>query len=176
MTPPAAPTFVLGNVYAPLGTTAVFASQNAGNPVTGGYGWQFNGGSALIDGPTGHGSTISGSLSGTLTISNVQSADLGLYTVNGTNTDVSTNNVGALSGSASAILSSQPPKLTVIHSAPNVIVEWPTNWLGYVLEQTPSLSPTSWTTNSFPPYAVNGTNDAVTVPASGKEYYRLINP
>ncbi len=176
VTPPAAPTFVMGNVYAPLGTTAVFESQNAGNPVTGGYGWQFNGGAALTDGPTGHGSTITGTSTGVLVISNVQAADLGTYTVNGTNTDVSTNSSGSLSGSASAILSSQPPRLSVVRSAPNVIVQWPTNWLGYVLEQSSSISPTSWSTNSLPPYPVSGTNNAVTVPATSKQFYRLINP
>ena len=110
---PAAPSFILGNVYAPVGTTGVFASQNAGNPVTGGYSWQFNGGPALSDGATGHGgSTISGSSSDTRTSAKVQPGDYGKYTVNGANTDLSTNATGTLTGSASrAILSGQPPAL-----------------------------------------------------------------
>ena len=176
VTPPAAPTFTLGNVYAPVGTTAVLASENAGNPVLN-YGWQFNGGAPLTDGATGHGSTISGSTTGTLVISNIQSADFGLYTINGTNTSFTPSDSSAtLTGSATAIVSGQPPRLGVAHAGPDVIISWPTNWLGFVLEQTPSVSPTSWSTNSLPPYAVSGTNNSVTIPLSGsQEYYRLSN-
>ena len=111
VTPPSGPTFLLGNVYAPIGTTAVFAAQNAGNPVTSSYQWQFNNGSPLHDGATGHGSSISGSGTATLTISNVQPADLGTYTVSGSNTSPApSDNGGTLTGSASAILSSEPPR------------------------------------------------------------------
>jgi hypothetical protein len=107
----------------------------------------------------------------------VQTADLGLYTVNGTNTDVSTNNSGALSGSATAILSSKPPKLSVVMSGGDATVLWPTNWLGYVLESSLAVTTGSaWTTNSLPPYAVFGTNNGVVVPASsGDQFYRLLN-
>src|SRR5439155_21002097 len=75
VTPPSAPTLSLANVVLPPGVTnAVFASQNAGNPVDT-YTWQFNGGSPLSDGPTGHGSTLSGSGTATLTITGATLAD-----------------------------------------------------------------------------------------------------
>jgi hypothetical protein len=177
VTPPSAPTLILGNVYAPVGTTVTLASQDAGNPVTGGYGWQFDGGPALSDGPTGHGgSSITGSSTGTLVISNIQSGDYGLYTVNGTNIDLSPALTGNLVGSTTALVTGEPPSLKALRSGANVVIQWPTNWLGYVLEQTPSVSSVSWTTNSLPPYAVSGTNNEVIVPASGAEFYRLINP
>jgi hypothetical protein len=176
VTPPAAPSFILGNVYAPVGTTAVLASQNAGNPVLN-YGWQFNGGAPLTDGATGHGSTITGTGTGTLVISNIQSADFGVYTINGTNVSFTPSDASAqLIGSTSAIVSGQPPRLSVAHSGANAVVSWPANWLGYVLEQSPNVAPTSWTTNSLPPYAVSGTNNAVTVPVAGTEqFFRLSN-
>jgi len=176
VTPPAAPTLSLGNVYAPAGTTAVLTSQNAGNPVLH-YGWQFNGGAPLTDGATGHGSTISGSGTYSLTIANVQPADYGIYTVNGTNVDPSPlDSPTNLVGSTSAILSGQPPQLSVVRSAPNAIILWPTNWIGYVLQQSASVLPTSWSTNSLPPYPVSGTNNAVTVPATNtQQYFRLSN-
>ena len=155
----------------------MLASANAGNPVLN-YGWQHNGGPALTDGSTGHGSTISGSSTYALTIANVQAADYGIYTVNGTNIDLSpANSPTNLTGSASGLLTGQPPSLSATRSGANVIIAWPTNWVSYVLQQTPSVSPTSWTTNSLPPYPVIGTNNAVTVPVTGgtQEYYRLSN-
>ena len=47
--------------------------------------WQFNGGD-LSDGPTGNGSTISGSLTSTLILSNAQTADSGSYALIASNT------------------------------------------------------------------------------------------
>ncbi len=87
VTPPSAPTLSLSDIVLPPGvTTAKFTSENAGNPISG-YQWQFNNGSPLSDGPTGHGSTISGTATGTLTITGITAADLGLYTVTGVNFD-----------------------------------------------------------------------------------------
>jgi hypothetical protein len=166
VTPPAAPTLTLGNVYAPVGSTAVFASQNAGNPVDT-YTWSFNGGPALSDN-----SHYSGTATATLIISNVTVGDVGTYTITGVNTDPLPPNE-TLTNSASAILSTQPPRLSVFANGPAVVVAWPTNWLGYLLQQTPGLSPATWTTNSLPPYPVSGSNNIVTSPSSGVEYFRL---
>ena len=180
VTPPSAPTLSLANVaLAPGVTRALFASQNAGNPVTGDYTWQFNGGAPLSDGPTGHGSTISGATTATLTITGATQADAGTYTVTGSNTDPSNDaviaNRGTLTGSASATLTFLPPPLSVFYSAPNLHLAWPTNWTGYTLEQTVALNPSAWTTNSNPPYTVAGTNYTVSVnAAAGTKFFRLI--
>ena len=179
VTPPSAPTLSLTNVVlAPSVTNAVFASQNAGNPVVT-YSWQFNGGSPLIDGPTGHGSTISGATTATLTIINATPADVGTYTVTGSNSDPSNDavvaNGGTLTGSASATLTFLPPPLSVVYSAPNAIISWPTNWTGYTLENTATLNPSTWVTDWPPLYTITGTNYTQSVPAaSGKEFFRLI--
>jgi hypothetical protein len=177
VTPPSAPTLSLADVVlGPGETTAVFASHNAGNPVAT-YQWRFNGGSPLGDGLTGHGSTISGSTTDTLTITGATGADAGTYTVTGSNADPSgpLENGATLTGSASATLSFTPPLLSVAYSAPNLLVSWPTNFTGFTLEQTPTLSPSHWTTNSLPPYPVVGTNYTVSVNAGpGANFFRLI--
>jgi hypothetical protein len=169
VTPPAPPTLALANVaLAPGVTTAVFASYNVGNPVDcgsygQGYQWQFDGGSPLSDGPTDHGSTISGSSTATLTIAGLTAGDLGTYTLTGTNTDPLNsysdpsatppvtgdrvfNPTGTnLVGSASAVLTTTRPALSISSSPPNVILSWPTNW-AVALQATASVAhPVTWT-------------------------------
>jgi hypothetical protein len=193
VTPPSAPTLSLVNVLLPPGaTTAVFPSHNVGNPVdcgsyAGSYAWQFNGRTLSDDGIH-----ILGSTTATLTIVGVTAADLGTYTVTGTNIDPLNsysdpaasppvngdrvfNPTGTnLVGSASATLTFLPPSLSVAYSSPNIIISWPTNWTGYTLEQTPAADPTAWTTNSSPPYPIVGTNYTKSVNASsGAKFFRL---
>jgi hypothetical protein len=58
------------------------------------YSWSLNGGSPLANGPTGNGSTLYGATSSQLTISNIQSADAGIYSAtvaNGTGSDTDLN-------------------------------------------------------------------------------------
>jgi hypothetical protein len=184
VTPPAAPTFVgLTNIaLGPTDTTAVFASHNIGNPVdTGcgglGYTWTFTplGGSPtpLSDGPGPSGtSTISGAITGTLTINNPAQGDVGTYTVTGSSVSPATSdNSATLTGSASASLNIGPP-LSIVYSAPNVIISWPDIWTGYTLQQTLSLSPVSWGTSPATISDVGGRFTA-SVAASGATFYRL---
>lgn len=178
VTPPSAPTLALNNVVlAPGQTIAVFASQNAGNPVDT-YQWQFNNGSPLFDGPSGTGSFYSGTGTGTLVISNAGPSDVGTYTVIGSNNDPSIDrnvaNGGTLTGSASATLTLAKPPLSIAYSAPDVIVSWPTNFPGFTLQKTASLSPSSWSSGSLPAPVIVGTNYTVTVTAApGKEFFSL---
>ncbi len=72
-----------------------------------------------------------------------------------------------------------PPQLTIIHSGPNVILTWPTDYngfsdAGYTLQSTTNLGPLAlWTTNSSAPVVVNGQN-TVTNPISGtQQFFRL---
>jgi hypothetical protein len=67
------------------------------------------------------------------------------------------------------------PQLTIIPSGTNVILSWPTNAAGFILQSTANLvSPVVWVTNSPPPIVVNG-QTTVTNPASEtQKFYRLI--
>ena len=202
VTPPSAPTLAVANqiLTNPVSSIVVFASQNAGNPVDpsiGAYQWQFNGGSPLTDGPSGHGpSGYSGSGTSTLTITNATSADLGTYTVSGSNkSPAPSDNSATLTGSASALLTAKLPSLFIASSPPNIIVSWPTNWPA-MLQATASLSPPiTWTSvvggeSSFlywppgsgalawapmSPITISGTNYTVTVAAgsSSDMFFRL---
>jgi hypothetical protein len=68
--------------------------------------------------------------------------------------------------------------MTIIPSATNLILTWPTNYAGfdytgYTLQSTTNLGSPVWTTNSPTPVVVNGQN-TVTNPISGtQEFYRL---
>ncbi len=203
VTPPSAPTLALANqvLTNPVSSTVVFASQNAGNPVNPGVGpyqWQFNGVPIPSDGPSGHGpSGYSGSATATLTITNATTADLGTYTVTGSNTSPApSDNSATLTGGASALLTATRPALSISSIPPNVLVSWPTNWAA-ALEATTSLAPpVTWTPvvggeSSFlywPPgsgalawaptsLTISGTNYTVTVaPESSSEMFFRLTP
>ena len=60
------------------------------------FSWKHDGGATLTDGLTGNGSTISGATTSQITISNIQPADAGVYSVtvaNGTGSDTELNYV-----------------------------------------------------------------------------------
>lgn len=69
-----------------------------------------------------------------------------------------------------------PPKLSISLSGANVILSWPTNAVGYNLQQTAELSSPTWT-NYVGIVNTSGTNKTVTVttPAS-RLFFRLSNP
>jgi uncharacterized repeat protein (TIGR03803 family) len=71
-------------------------------------------------------------------------------------------------------LAALPPELTIISSAPNVVLKWPTNATGFILQSTANLAPPAvWATNSAPPVIINGQN-TVTIPISGPQlFFRL---
>jgi autotransporter-associated beta strand protein len=172
VTPPSAPTLSLADQTVGLGqTVVVFASQNAGNPAVA-YQWQFNGGTPLSDN-----SHYSGTGTATLVISNLTIADIGVYTVTGVNSDPAPSGqvqFGATyTGSASAALRIAPIP-SIAASGSSVIVSWPTNFTGWTLQHTSSLTPSSWSTASLPSPVIVGTNYTVTVGApGGQQFFRL---
>ena len=94
------------------------------------------------------------------------------------NTLYGTAHHGGSSGSGTVFsLSLPPPQLTLIRSAANVVLTWPTNAAGFTLQSTTNLgSSAAWSTVSPTPVVVNNQN-AVTNPISGtRKFYRLINP
>jgi uncharacterized repeat protein (TIGR03803 family) len=72
------------------------------------------------------------------------------------------------------VASAPAPRLAIIHSGANVVLTWPTNATGFMLESTTNLVPPAvWITNSTSPFVVN-TNNAVTNAITGtQKFYRL---
>jgi hypothetical protein len=66
-----------------------------------------------------------------------------------------------------------PPQLAIIRSEANVILTWPTNAAGFILQSTTNLVSPVWNTNFPAPVVVNGQN-TVTNPTSGtQKFFRL---
>jgi uncharacterized repeat protein (TIGR03803 family) len=88
------------------------------------------------------------------------------------------NSSGGFSGNGTvfSITLPQPPQLTIIRSAANVVLTWPTNAAGFpfTLQSTTNLvSPASWNTVSPASVVVSGQN-VVTNPITGTQrYFRL---
>jgi uncharacterized repeat protein (TIGR03803 family) len=74
-----------------------------------------------------------------------------------------------------AVPASAPPQLTIVRSGANVVLTWPTNAVGFILQSTTNLAPpAAWNTNLPAPTVVHGQN-TVTNPISGpRKLYRLI--
>jgi uncharacterized repeat protein (TIGR03803 family) len=81
---------------------------------------------------------------------------------------------GGTGGSGTIFSISLPPQLAITASGPNVILTWPTNVAGLMLQSTPILTaPVVWTPVSPGPVVVNGLN-TVTNPMTGsQQFYRL---
>lgn len=70
----------------------------------------------------------------------------------------------------------QQPKLSISQSGANVILSWPTNAVGYNLQQTVALNPSTWT-NYVGTVNTSGTNKTVTLTTpADRMFYRLSNP
>ena len=66
-----------------------------------------------------------------------------------------------------------PPQLAITSSGPDVILSWPTNFMGFTLQTTTNLVSLLWTTNLPVPVALNG-NYTVTNPISDtQQFFRL---
>jgi hypothetical protein len=71
----------------------------------------------------------------------------------------------------------EPPQLTIANlGAGGVQVCWPSPSPGWVLQQSPELSPAAWTNSILEP-SVQGTNRCVTIaPPNGRLFLRLARP
>jgi hypothetical protein len=75
-----------------------------------------------------------------------------------------------------AVQTSGAPLLSVVRSGTQAIISWSASASAFVLEQSSTLMPNSWSTNSAP-LTTNGRVISVSVPAtSGYQYFRLYNP
>ena len=69
---------------------------------------------------------------------------------------------------------SSPAQLTIIPSGPNLILMWPTNAVGFVLQSTTNLGSSAlWSTNSPAPLVANGLNTVTNPITGGQQFYRL---
>ena len=69
--------------------------------------------------------------------------------------------------------SASSPQLTITPAGANVLLSWPTNFTGFTLQSTTTLSSPGWTTTFPAPVVVNG-QYMVTNPISGtQQFYRL---
>lgn len=87
-----------------------------------------------------------------------------------------TNDTASIEGYLAAkygVLFGPAPALSVVQSAGNVVLSWPTPNVPFALEATPTLSPSAWTVVTNSVVTADGTN-MVTLPATGsKMFYRL---
>jgi uncharacterized repeat protein (TIGR03803 family) len=80
---------------------------------------------------------------------------------------------GGSSGAGTVFSIFLQPKFTIIPSRTNLILTWPTNYIGFAVQSTTNLASPVWTTNSLVPVVVNGQN-VVTNPISGtQQFFRL---
>jgi hypothetical protein len=88
-----------------------------------------------------------------------------------------TDDMGATNVSNTAHISVHAPALTVIPTGDQLVIQWLTSPVAYVLEVTSELSPSSvWNPAPETP-VVSGPITSVTItPGSGKAYYRLRTP
>lgn len=99
-----------------------------------------------------------------------------------TTIDPATGNVNDIGPSVAHLdaIAFQPatasPALTIQQMTNGVIVGWPASATGFRLQQNTDLTTTNWVANTAPINVVSGTNQVTISPATGAEYFRLINP
>jgi hypothetical protein len=80
------------------------------------------------------------------------------------------------SGNAALTVTYNLPTLGIARQNSNIILTWPTNAVGFILENATNLPAASWTTNSTSPSIVNGQNTVTNAISNATKFYRLINP
>lgn len=92
------------------------------------------------------------------------------------NTLYGTTYLAGVGGSGTIFSISLPvssPELTITSSAANVLLTWPTNFTGFILQSATNLSSQVWTKVVPDPVVINGQN-TVTNPISGtQQFFRL---
>src|SRR5207248_1656096 len=66
------------------------------------------------------------------------------------------NNTNACSQVITWTIADAPPILTIVVQGTNVVISWPLTCVNFVLQQTPSLSPSTWTSSGLPAPVVVG--------------------
>ncbi len=80
----------------------------------------------------------------------------------------------AITGSGMLFRIVMPPTLTIAQGGNQLVLSWPTNAAGFVLEAADSLSSsTTWSTNSDTPIITGGQNTITVSNPTGSKFYRL---
>jgi hypothetical protein len=70
-----------------------------------------------------------------------------------------------------------PPALRIFRTATNTfILAWPSNSAIFSLQQSPTLSPTAWSTTTNPIITIGGENQSIIPPSAIQQYFRLKYP
>jgi hypothetical protein len=89
------------------------------------------------------------------------------------------DSLGGLTGGADALdPDANPPVLNITSSTTNLVVSWPTNAVGYSLEQNFSLVSNDWTSvvGVGPPEVTNGQIRLRVVSTNASTFFRLRSP
>jgi Concanavalin A-like lectin/glucanases superfamily/Immunoglobulin domain len=138
-----------------VGSTATFKMTAIGSlPLF--YQWYFNGTNNL-----------KGETNTTLTLTDVQLTNAGIYSV------MVTNFLDYMISSNAVLMVNPLPTLTTIQNANFLLLFWPTNSTGFVLETTPTLLSANWVAISSSPIQI-GNQYYVPVQITGTNaFYRL---
>jgi hypothetical protein len=117
--------------------------------------------------------SINRATNSTLTISNVSPLDVGTYSV------TVENSAGCVTSWDVSVMTTNvpPPLISHTRSGPNMRLHWPVRDVLYQLQETPNFNvlPAVW--NNSDEYIFQmGTNQTMTIPATGQRFFRLIAP
>jgi hypothetical protein len=114
----------------------------------------------------------SGTASGTLNWSIT-----GIALQSGTNLiTVTAYDAAGNSGNAALTVSYNLPALGIANQNSSIVLTWPTNAVGFILENATNLPAANWTTNSSSPFIVNGQYTITNAVSNAMKFYRLIKP
>src|SRR5262249_40670958 len=66
------------------------------------------------------------------------------------------------------------PQLTITPAGASMILTWPTNTVGFLLQSATNLGSSAWTLVSPPPLVINGQNTVTNTVSSSQVFYRLV--
>jgi len=80
------------------------------------------------------------------------------------------------SGNAALTVTYNLPALGIANQNSSIVLTWPTNAVGFILENATNLPAANWTTNSSSPSIVNGQYTVANTISNATKFYRLIKP
>lgn len=146
---------------------------------TAGYGGRSGNGTLFALNTDGSGFTNLHTFSGTDPVTGANSDGANPYAGMALSGDFlfGTTRSGGCSGDGTVFryqLPTTPPHLTIFHYGANVVLTWPTNSVGFVLQSIADLAVSAnWDTVSPDPVVVNGQNVVTNEVTSSRNFYRL---